>query len=137
MARNYAAVKSFLERQFIGIDEITGAEFPAPAYKQLIASITSALWIIGILLVVFGEGIFNMLRIRPPEWYDIIKNNKMSVLVGLFILNNIGNQMLATGAFEIYLNGDVIHSKLESGEFPTVEGLIAILNQYGIQYFPQ
>lgn len=137
MARNYAAVKSFLERQFIGIDEITGDAFPAPAYKQLIASITSSLWIIGIILVVFGEGIFNLLQVRPPGWYDLIKNNKMSVLFGLFVLNNIGNQMLATGAFEIYLNGDVIHSRLESGDFPTVDGLIAVLNRHGIQYIPQ
>ena len=137
MARNYAAVKSFLENKFIGIDEVSGGSFPAPAYKQLIASFTSSLWIIGILLIVFGEGIFSMLQIRPPGWYNLIQNNKISVLIGLFVLNNIGNQMLATGAFEIYLNDDIIHSRLESGEFPTVDGLISILHQRGIHYVPQ
>lgn len=137
MARNYEAVKGFLEQHFVGIDEISGGTYPPPAYKQTIASITSSLWIMGILLVVFGESLFHGMGIRPPQWFDLLKNNKMGVLLGLFILNNIGAQMLATGAFEIYLNGEIIHSKLESGEFPTVEGLIEVLSRYGIQYVPR
>jgi selT/selW/selH-like putative selenoprotein len=41
--------------------------------------------------------------------------------------------MLTTGAFEIFVNGKLEFSRLQSGRFPSGDELIAIMERYGIQ----
>lgn len=48
-----------------------------------------------------------------PKWYLLMKEKKMIVLavvvLGSMYLSNVVSK---TDAFEVYLNGDLIHSKL-------------------------
>ncbi len=57
-----------------------------------------------------GKAIFDAIGIPEPEFVSAMRNNQMMTVVGLFMLNNFGNSMLATGAFEIYLDGKVQHN---------------------------
>jgi hypothetical protein len=49
--------------------------------------------------------IFQMLSMQEPEFYVTMKANKMTAFLLLFLLNNVGNSMLTTGAFEIFIDG--------------------------------
>ena len=60
----------------------------------------------------------NMLNIPEPYFITLIKTNKIMTFIALIYLNSLGSSMLASGAFEIYLNGEIIFSKLESKVFP-------------------
>lgn len=55
-----------------------------------------------------GETIFQMLKMEEPEFYQSMKTNKMTAFMLLFLLNNVGNSMLTTGAFEIYVDGECV-----------------------------
>lgn len=55
-----------------------------------------------------GETIFQMLKMEEPEFYQSMKANKMTAFMLLFLLNNVGNSMLTTGAFEIYVDGECV-----------------------------
>eukprot|EP00981_Chlorochromonas_danica_P000422 scaffold96_cov167-Ochromonas_danica.AAC.29 len=76
--------------------------------------------------------IFKILNIPEPEYVKVITENKGSAFLVLFVLNNVANSMLATGAFEIYLDDVLIFSKIATGRFPSVEDLQSALRQHGL-----
>ena len=75
-------------------------------HAQYIAQLTSMMWIGGILLMLGGSSIFSALGIAEPAFYQYMKENQGMTMVGLFFLNSMGNSMLSTGAFEIFLDGN-------------------------------
>ena len=79
-------------------------------------------------------------QILPPA----LAENKGTVLIGLFVFSMVGQQMAATGAFEVLLDGvvlvfwgirffefgflistlpvgNLVHSKLETGRMPSMQ----------------
>ncbi len=64
-----------------------------------------------------------------------MKNNKTATFFGLFVMNNIGHGFLATGAFEVYLNDELIHSKLQMHRMPTTADMIAALTARGYKAY--
>ncbi len=79
--------------------------YPPPLHAQYIAQLTSIMWIGGIFLMIGGSSIFSTLGIAEPAFYQFMKENQGMTMIGLFFLNSMGNSMLSTGAFEIYLDG--------------------------------
>ncbi|XP_065187881.1 thioredoxin reductase-like selenoprotein T1a [Sycon ciliatum] len=64
-----------------------------------------------------------------PEWFDWMRTNKLSsVLITFFACNAIEQQLLATGAFEVSLNGHDVFSKLQSGRLPSLEEMVSFVN---------
>jgi len=47
-----------------------------------------------------------MLGIVEPQWYKDLQENKMMAFAMTFMVNAMANSMTATGAFEVYLNGE-------------------------------
>ena len=56
-----------------------------------------------------------------PAWQQWMKDNKLMSGLGIMFAGNIGQQLRATGAFEVYVNGELLFSKLASGTVPVVE----------------
>ena len=127
--RNYfLQVKAFIEQNFEEINwTISGVNYPPPPLSQVIAQVTGYVWIIGIVLVMFGSNIFKTLGITEPSFMKVINENKMMAFIGLFMVNSYGNGLLATGAFEVTLDGELVFSKLQSGKLPTGSDLISII----------
>lgn len=93
----------------------------------MIAQATSYLWFAGLILVFGGDYLFKFVGMaQPPELYHKVKQNQTMVLAGLFILNSVGNSQLATGAFEIYVDEQLIFSKLAVGRTPTQEDIMQV-----------
>jgi len=95
--------------------------------KELIAMVGTVIWNIGLVLLFFGSSVFSMIGMNQPKWFQWCKQNQLPVALGLFMLNNIAQGLMKTGAFEIYLNGELVHSKIETGAFPTQETLDNLL----------
>ena len=89
------------------------------------------LWIFGIALLFVGETIFKTMGITEPEWFVWMKNNKVATFIGLFMMNNVGNSQLTTGAFELYYNDELIFSKLATGRVPNANDIVAALASKG------
>ena len=91
------------------------------------------LWIVGIGMMFAGDMFIKMLGFtQEPELYTKMKNNKMIVGGALFVLNNIGTNLMNTGAFEVYLNNELVYSKLQTGQPPSAEILFEILKDKGL-----
>jgi|TARA_B110000090_G_C13269791_1_gene403675 selT/selW/selH-like putative selenoprotein len=117
--------------------QIVGGNFDPGPMRQAIATLASYLWLAGLGFAFFGHIIFNFLGMKDPErlpaWYNYLQKNKTACLIGLFVLNNMGNSQLATGAFEIILDGELIYSKLGNGNVPKPETLAALLLEKGMK----
>eukprot|EP01039_Chlorochromonas_danica_P000331 gene332-355_t len=133
MERYFREAKKFLDRLYPELyGNISGDLYPPPLFAQYFARFVGYLWTIGIVLIVAGSQIFKILNIPEPEYVKVITENKGSAFLVLFVLNNVANSMLATGAFEIYLDDVLIFSKIATGRFPSVEDLQSALRQHGL-----
>lgn len=65
--------------------------------------------------------------------YKYIQENKFQFGLGVFFISSIiQSNLMQTGAFEIYVNGNLEFSKLETKSMPDFEALQAILSKYGV-----
>ena len=130
MGKNYLRVKAYLEQKMPDL-LIDGMHHSPGATKELIAHIAGIVWTFGLLIMFFGGTIFGMVGMAPPFWFKYIKDNQMPFAVGLFLMNNVAQGLMSTGAFEIYVNGELFHSKLETGAFPTQAALDQLVSSLG------
>ena len=134
MKGNFMQLKRFLENQYPELQggKVRGQTHPPTAMGELIGAVTQIVWFGGIALLLGGSQIFSMLNIKEPEWYEWMKANTGTCFIGLFIMNNFGSTMMTTGAFEVYLNDELIYSKLQTGRMPTGGDITAALERFGL-----
>ena len=63
----------------------------------------------------------------PTELGNWVVNNRTTVVGIAFFGNMIASQLTQTGAFEVYLDGTRVFSKLEMGRIPELMELVGIL----------
>mmetsp|Transcript_8507 Transcript_8507/g.11855 ORF Transcript_8507/g.11855 Transcript_8507/m.11855 type:complete len:141 (+) Transcript_8507:239-661(+) len=128
MHKYFLEVRQFIESQYpVFRDNVTGGNYPPPLHAQYIAQLTSFVWLVGIALLIGGSQVLKTLGIPEPDFIHWMDNNKGIVFVVLFMMNSIGNSMITTGAFEIYLNDELIFSKLSGGHVPNGEDIVNAL----------
>jgi selT/selW/selH-like putative selenoprotein len=123
-------VRRFVEsdpRYTAFVGNIHGGNYPPPQHAVLISKVVGALWYVGLALIFGGEQIFAALGISEPEIFISVKNNKMACAAGLFIINSVGHNMLSTGAFEIYVNDELVYSKLALRKMPDAQDIAQAL----------
>lgn len=102
-------VKQLIEQQYPGV-QVTGSNYPISAVKQAAAQAVSVVQMGGFAMVIFGDKVFNILGTPPPPFYtQNIANNRFGAGVGLWFVGNlIQNQLVSTGAFEVYYDGNLV-----------------------------
>jgi hypothetical protein len=74
----------------------------------------------------FGEKMFEILGMPRPEFVQSMQNNKMGSCMGAWFLGNtVSQNLLNTGAFEVYYDGEVIFSKLEQKRLPNIPEIMS------------
>lgn len=134
MRNNFLGLKNFVETkypEFIG--NVYGDVYPPSDINVAIATLASYVWFFGIILLMGGSVIFEQLGMQTPEIVVAMNKNKVVAFMILFMMNNVANSLIATGAFEIYVNDDLIFSKLQMGRFPHGDELIAAINALGFK----
>jgi len=77
-----------------------------------------------------GQTIADSLNIHSlHQLVTKMNESKMQTFVCLWMVNIFGAQMLSTGAFEIYVDDDLVFSKLESGGLPDMHSLRGIVGE--------
>jgi len=121
-------VRDFVEAQYPEFHgNVSGGTYPPPFYAEVIASLTGYIWLLGMAFMIGGSTIFKAIGIAEPEILNALGNNKMAVFVSLFMINQLGHGLLATGAFEVYIDGDLAFSKLKTGRVPNGDNIIAAM----------
>jgi selT/selW/selH-like putative selenoprotein len=67
----------------------------------------------------FGDKLLPAIGVVPPPIYYKLKEKQWMVIIGsYFLTSQLSNSLLNSGAFEVYLNGELVHSKLTSKQMP-------------------
>ena len=86
-----------------------------------------------IALLFLGPTIFEKLQIQTPAIVNSLLEKKFMVMMAAFVLGNmIKNQLLATGAFEIYFDDELVFSKLQSKQAPSQEILENLFRMHNV-----
>jgi len=123
-------VSSILRRHVGNIGEISGMVATATELNLYLSSVLNYAFIFGLLLLFGGEWLFGSLF---PWDYGrriarLMRDNQVVVLSVLFLFHYVSGMLLNTGAFEIYLNDQLIFSKLKTGGLPDVDWLVNDIN---------
>ncbi|GBF96869.1 hypothetical protein Rsub_09874 [Raphidocelis subcapitata] len=81
-------------------------------------------------VVLFGDRLFEFAGVQPPPaWYERVKASRPTAAMGVWLVGNMAASVASgTGAFEIYFDGQLVHSKLATQRLPTgpeIDALIA------------
>lgn len=137
MRRNFEELQSFLHLNFPVLkeaDSIRGELYPPPAYAQTLASVGSIVQLGGMAITLGGSFIFETLGLPEPFFVPVMRRNTIPTILGLFIFSSVCGQFLETGAFEVWIDGDLVFSRLEDkGKFPSGAVLINELEKRGLR----
>jgi selT/selW/selH-like putative selenoprotein len=132
MARFYHDLQTFVRTKYPHYHgKISADIYPPSSHAVVISNIASFLWMGGLIALLGGSSICQALGIAEPPLLRDAQSNKMFILGGLFVMNNMANGMLATGAFEVYFNDQLVYSKLQQSRFPSAQDLIQIFAMHG------
>jgi len=110
--------------------EVVGSVYPPGPLKSAVAQLCSLIFMLGLFVMLAGKTIGQALNIQPlTELATKMNSNQMQSFMIIFVANVIGGQMLATGAFEVYTEDDLIFSKLQSGALPQLDQLVAAIGK--------
>ena len=134
----YLQIENFIQTSYLEFDEnnISGSTYPPSAKAQFVASVSNAIWLVGIAILFGGSAIFKFLGMAEPALYVKMKENPVTAFACLFLINSVGASQLSTGAFEIKLNDIVIYSKLSEGRLPNLNDIISALAAQGFTVPP-
>lgn len=108
---------------------IEGGPYTPPVHVQYgIRAVRASQVGVGIFFF-FGEQILAALGHPPFEFMFDTPTSMMYHAGALYGLNCIASTLKSINAFEIVYNGQVLHSKLETGQFPDVEQVARKLQQ--------
>eukprot|EP00045_Choanoeca_perplexa_P002551 m.25253 g.25253 ORF g.25253 m.25253 type:complete len:117 (+) comp11577_c0_seq2:206-556(+) len=112
--------------------DIEGRNALPDAWKVQLSQFTTIVMWTGLAVMMFGDSIFQTLNMPPPELYLQAKQNQMIVITSIwFFGSSVSQNLLKTGAFEIYLDGNLVWSKLAVDRLPTWPELVTVLEGQG------
>lgn len=109
-----------------------GMNHPPTPQNAMIAQFIGYAQMAGFGVLFFGSLIFQMMKMPEPDAVKWMSENKMNSFCLIFMMGFMSTQLMATGAFEVYYNGNVIYSKLDDGRIPHVQDLVRNLQMYGV-----
>ncbi|KAL5580727.1 hypothetical protein UlMin_013169 [Ulmus minor] len=116
---NAETMKKMLETAFPGIS-VDLANYPPAFPKRVLGKLVPVAQIGVVGLIMAGEHIFPLLGLMtPPPWYYSLRANRFGTIAATLLLGNaLQSSLQSTGAFEVFLNNELVFSKLKEGRFP-------------------
>lgn len=98
--------------------EITGSPLPPPPVQAFFAQLCSLLFMVGLGLQFAGQ------LVMPAPIYEKFNENRMAAVMLMFGCNIVAGKLIATGAFEIFLDDAQLWSKMDTDQFPKIEMIV-------------
>lgn len=138
MGRKFEELRAFLHMRFPVLAEansVRGELYPPPPQAQALATFGSYAQLGGLAAVTLGGLIFDKLGAPQPALVASMRRNPVPTIIGLTFLNSFCSSGLATGAFEVFVDGERVFSRLERGDesFPTGTFLLSELEKRGLR----
>lgn len=114
-----------MDQQFGEQVLVEGGVFLPADNVVMLAQLLTLVFYGGLFLVFLGGPLFKAIGFtKGQDVCKLLTDNQMSTVAMLFFCNMAAGQLLSSGAFEVYYNGQLMHSKLETGALPDIPNLI-------------
>eukprot|EP00164_Ancoracysta_twista_P005415 GFYU01007417.1.p1 GENE.GFYU01007417.1~~GFYU01007417.1.p1 ORF type:complete len:121 (+),score=26.99 GFYU01007417.1:256-618(+) len=114
---------------------LIGSNYPPTPAAALAAQLISYAVLAGMAIIFFGDVIFQTIGIPPPAFYkEYVQESKMHSFFVLMLINSLSAKLTETGAYEVYLNGELVHSRLDTGVIPGPHELLEQLSIHGLKF---
>ena len=120
-------VKRALETHAPGLS-VVGSNYPPSPPKALLAKGVGVAQFLVIGATLGGQHLYP--AGTEPAWLKSLQESKLQACMAAWFMGNVASQnLISTGAFEVYHDGAVIFSKLETGKAPDLNAIVeAVLN---------
>ena len=133
---NYDEIMKYFLSNFTNV-EFKGKNYPISTVKTIL-SYAIYLIQISMMYLVYAQdhAKANFGHIIPRNLFEVLEKKKLMVsIITLFAGNTINNYIQSSGAFEIYVNGNLLFSKLSGegkGVVPKAQQLVQMIEDMGI-----
>lgn len=105
---------------------MVGSHYPVKPAKAAIAKLVGVGQFAGLGLTMFGDRILPAMGISEtqPILVNLQRNKLAATMMFWFIGGTVQQTLMKTDAFEVYFDGQLVFSKLQSGELPSREYLL-------------
>ena len=117
MNGQFRACAQALQANFPGLKIEGGPYTPPPYIQHTIRALTGVQMLVPGLYF-FGEQLFGLIGRAPPEVVASMHANPIMALGAFFGVHALQSTLKSINAFEITYNGQLLHSKLKTGQFP-------------------
>lgn len=102
-------VRELLERHHPGM-MVLGSAYPPPPWRAGLARAVGLAQMGGFALVGFGERLFEAAGAPVPAWYsENVAANRIGAGLAVWLGGNlVSNQLVSTGAFEVFFDGRLV-----------------------------
>mmetsp|Transcript_2184 Transcript_2184/g.7105 ORF Transcript_2184/g.7105 Transcript_2184/m.7105 type:complete len:132 (-) Transcript_2184:1257-1652(-) len=105
--------------------EVVGSHHPPTATNAALAKAVGFAQFSAIAATFSGAQVFPALGMAVPSFVAGMAENKLqSAGAAFFLGNTLSQNLLNTGAFEVYYDGDVVFSKLNEKRLPNVQEIL-------------
>lgn len=104
-------------QSFPGLKVEGGPYTPPVSVQYTVRAVRAAQVGVGVFFF-FGEQIFARVGKAPPPVLQQMHDNKLLTIGGVYALDVVAQTAKSINAFEITYNGQLLHSKLKTGQFP-------------------
>ena len=108
---------------------VEGSTHSPGALKEGAAAALTAAGYASLAYMALGSQLLAPLGLAEPAWLAQQREARWPPMVAFFVLNQLGSGLKSTGAYEVSLNGQLLHSKLASGEVPSLARLAHLVQQ--------
>jgi selT/selW/selH-like putative selenoprotein len=117
-----------LQQRFPAL-QITADVMQPPLPNRVAAQVIGMVQICGFAVSFFGDQIFTGMSLPVPDWAKWLQENRGTAIGAFFLSNIISNSFTTTGAFEVYLGEEIVHSKIKTGIVPDFNTLVVEISK--------
>mmetsp|Transcript_30438 Transcript_30438/g.55582 ORF Transcript_30438/g.55582 Transcript_30438/m.55582 type:complete len:196 (-) Transcript_30438:1661-2248(-) len=132
---HYKASASEIEKkitqQFENV-EVETSHYPSNPFNETLSRILFVMQIFSVGFIGFARAICGMLGVPVPTLYIRYMYPYKAYILAFtwFSFSVLQNRLLLSRAFEIFINGKLAYSKLESGVLPTADQALDLVRKY-------
>ncbi|EGR33244.1 selenoprotein t, putative [Ichthyophthirius multifiliis] len=130
--KTFDEIQNYIKTEYPSIF-LEGFEYPLSPIQNLLSKFVNNIHWIVLVFNLFGDRIFGMLNMNYPKWYLLMKNHKMQTVIGVIMVTQLlGSIVGKSDAFEIYVDGNNVYSKLNTGILPTLNAIDDIVQRNNV-----
>eukprot|EP00808_Paulinella_micropora_P031457 g62301.t1 len=104
---------------------VSGMIYPPSPNRAMASSLLSWVFMLGLIILFAGEAIFKTLKFEPGlKLVKALQENQVVTIALLFACNFLATNLVNTGAFEVYMNDELVWSKIQTGQLPDAAVLL-------------